>query len=459
MAHFGNRWLARFALLAVLTAGLTAFPICAQVTDDVKLLPTRERSFSIPFNVTSGDNRLREVQLFVSRDLGQTWTYSATSAPDKGNFTQFTATQDGQYWFSVRTIDQQGRAYPPSDREFKPGLKVLVDTVPPVVNFRQVPAQGANLAVEWDVSDDNLDLKSLRLEYHAASGGAWVPVRIDQPATRGQQTFSPMTNGALDVRLTVQDSAGNIGEGKVTATPGVAPAAGPANLPGPSDAGTHPAPPGPPVRFVNTTKISLNYRIDDVGPSGVSAVELWYTHDGRNWQRYPVDQKDVGPPLIVNVQGPGMYGFSLVVRSGVGVGDKPPQYGEQPQVWVEVDTTPPVVQLLNVDVGREADAGNLTITWTASDKNFGPQPITLSYAETPTGPWHMIADKIENRGKFVWKMPAPGPPPTGVPFKFLVKVEATDKAGNVGSAMTRENVLVDLARPRAAILEIGSAPK
>jgi hypothetical protein len=148
-----------------------------------------------------------------------------------------------------------------------------------------------------------------------------------------------------------------------------------------------------------------------------------------------------------------------VVKSGVGVGDKAPQFGDAPQVWVEVDRTPPVVRLLNVEVGREADAGNLTITWTATDKNFGPQPISLSFAETIEGPWHPIADKVENRGRYVWRMPPPGTPPAGVPFKFLVRVEATDRAGNVSSDQTKAPVAVDLAKPKAAIIDIGPVGK
>jgi hypothetical protein len=50
-------------------------------------------------------------------------------------------------------------------------------------------------------------------------------------------------------------------------------------------------------------------------------------------------------------------------------------------------------------------------------------------------------------------------PPSGVPFKLLVRVEAVDKAGNVGMAQTTEHVKVDLARPKVSILDVGSAGK
>src|SRR4029077_4699604 len=42
-----------------------------------------------------------------------------------------------------------------------------------------------------------------------------------------------------------------------------------------------------PVRAVNCKRIVLDYEIKDIGPSGVSMVDLWYTHDGRRWEKCP----------------------------------------------------------------------------------------------------------------------------------------------------------------------------
>ena len=201
--------------------------------------------------------------------------------------------------------------------------------------------------------------------------------------------------------------------------------------------------------MVNSKQISLNYRVEDVGPSGV-IVELWYTQDGRNWQKY-AEQAKPEPPFVFEVAREGLYGFSLVARSGVGIGDRPPQAGDPPQIWVEVDLTKPDVRLLSADVGRGADAGSLTVTWTAADKNLGRNPITLAYSEHAEGPWQTIAASLENTGRYVWRMPS-----TGVPYRFLVKVEAADRAGNVGAALTPQPVIVDLSRPKPVILEVGS---
>src|SRR5271165_3444976 len=87
-------------LLCWLCTGL----LCAQpASDEPRLLPSRERTFRIPFQTQPGERRLREVQLYYSVDQGRTWRPYATATPEQGYFQQFTAPTDGQYWFSVRT--------------------------------------------------------------------------------------------------------------------------------------------------------------------------------------------------------------------------------------------------------------------------------------------------------------------------------------------------------------------
>src|SRR5207237_4392207 len=131
------------------------------------------------------------------------------------------------------------------------------------------------------------------------------------------------------------------------------------------------------------------YKIEDEGPSGIQAVELWYTRDGRTWEKYS-ENTEPKPPYLFQVHEEGLYGFSLIVRSGVGLADRPPRSGDPPQVWVEVDLTPPVVHWVKHAVGRGSDSGWLTITWQATDKNLGREPITLSYAKDAQGPWTQI---------------------------------------------------------------------
>ena len=426
-----------------------------------------QRQFRIPFKSDTSTQGIKQLQLFVSADQGRTWSPSAIVAPDQGHF-RFMAERDGYYWFTVQTLDVQGKLLPPTLDGVGPDavkvLKVVVDTQPPSVQLQPLPARNGEVGVSWDVRDENVDLAlpdALKLEYRLAGSVTWQPLPVAPNQT--QHYFNPRANALVEVRLRARDRAGNLGDAttSVSLGGGGAPAGqgfGTATDPA---VGTPPVerppqqdvfnPAGDARRLVNSKRVTLNYQLEQVGPSGISFVELWYTMDGRSWNKYPVkfgeDKEEKN--ITFDVVSEGVYGITLVAKSGVGLGDRPPQVGDRPHLWVEVDTTKPLVHLQNVHVGSGAEKGKLTVTWSARDKNLAKDPITLSYAEQPTGPWKMFAEKLPNNSRHVWTMP-----PDGVPYQFHVRVEALDQAGNVGEAVTENLVKVDLSMPKVRILNV-----
>jgi hypothetical protein len=206
------------------------------------------------------------------------------------------------------------------------------------------------------------------------------------------------------------------------------------------------------VRMVNSKRLNLNYEIKDVGPSGVSRVELWYTQDGKKWEKYDTANQP-RPPFVVELKDEGYYGFTLVARNGVGLGKRPPRSGDQPQMWVLVDTTNPAVKLLDIQIGATGEGQHLDIRWKATDANLGQRPITLSYAEQAAGPWSVIATGVENTGSYAWQLPASVPP------RILVRVEATDLMGNIGVAQLPEPIVLDLSQPSVSIVAVEPAGK
>lgn len=423
------------------------------------VLFSRHRHFRIPFQTGGADNRLRQLQLFVSTDQGKTWQPSAIAAPEQGHF-RFICDRDGLYWFTVQTLDQDNRYYPPTMERAQPSLKVVVDTVPPTVTLRALPPRGGEVGVIWDVRDDYLDVTSptaLKLDYRQG-GGNWLPLAFHPAAS--QHYWNPETNAPVEVRLRARDRAGNEGEATVVVSlQGAATPFQPNPPPGdPQGLAGLPhgySPTDPNRRLVNSKRISLNYELSDVGPSGISAMELWFTQDGRNWNKYPLPAQDGEhrdrKQVVFEVNSEGIYGFTLVARSGVGLGERPPQVGDRPQLWVEVDLTKPAVQLHQVVVGQGADKGKLMIVWSAQDRNLHPQPIKLSYAEQLTGTWTTIQQNLANSGRYIWQMPET------VPYQFHVKVEAADLAGNIGEAITRDLIKVDLSQPRVKIVNVSPA--
>jgi hypothetical protein len=423
-----------------------------------EVIYSRVRVFDIPFQAGPGQERLRQLQLYVSTDRGRTWQQAAVATPQQNRF-RFNTDRDGLYWFSVQTLDQGGRHFPAAMDGATPTLKVVVDTQPPSVQLRPLSPRGNEVGVAWDVRDDNLDLAlpdALRLEYRMGTSPAWLPLRPQAGAV--QFFWNPETNAVVEVRLRARDRAGNWGEDITSVSLASQPAAASQGAP---DQGFRPNPPPGPKevqtpperRLVNSKQISLNYEFKDVGPSGVSTVELWYTQDGQSWQKWPLQARGENgaprSPLVFTVHDEGLYGFTLVAKSGVGLGERPPQVGDTPQVWVEVDMTKPVVLLQSVVVGQGVDKGKLSVYWRATDKNLDAQPITIAYKDEKAGDWVPIAQKQANTGRFVWVMPA-----EGVPYEFLVRVQAVDRAGNVGEAITASPVKVDLAQPKVKILTV-----
>ena len=101
------------------------------------------------------------------------------------------------------------------------------------------------------------------------------------------------------------------------------------------------------------------------------------------------------------------------------------------------------------------DEGKLLISWSAQDKNLdrADRSVTLSYAEDLKGSWTPFAKDIPNDGFYSWKMDST------VPFQFYVRVEARDKANNVGKAESVDRIKVDLNQPKASISGIEVRPE
>ena len=427
------------------------------------VVQSRYRTFRIPFNVGAGAAQIRQVQLYLSTDQGQTWQPAAVAPPDQRYF-RFVADRDGPHWFAVQTLDLDNRVNPPNMQGAQPSLKVMVDTVPPSVQLQALTPHADKVGVAWDVRDENLEFianDTVRLEYRPSGGQNWIPLNL--PVGGNQIYWNPQTTGPVEVRLDARDRAGNTAQTTATVSLGGGANPGFAANPNPgfnsplNNPGVQPVPRqdlvnGPADherKFVNSKRINLNFKLDDVGPSGVAEVELWYTTNGRSWSKYPQRFEDPQQSAIsFDVEGEGVYGITLCAKSGVGLGERPPQIGDRPQLWIEVDLTKPTVQIQNVIVGAGVDKGKLHIHWSARDKNLGNDPITLSYAEQSKGPWKTIAEKLPNSGRFVWALPE------RVPYQFYVKVEAVDRAGNVGEAITAELVKVDLATPKVRNLTV-----
>ena len=443
--------------------------------------PSLVNSYIFSFDFTAPPAEaaeLQEVQLHYSVDQGRTWKLYRGVPPSDGKIT-FEAAGDGEYWFAVQQVYKDGRRRPSRVEGVSPQRKVLVDTTPPRVDLGPVSG-GGKIGVEWSIRGEDVDLSSLRIDSRTTNKREWMPISVT-PTRTGRKMWEPDQKGDHEVRLRVVDRAGNeatrnvfvnpmrAANGRtsddgdslseppapssrqIDSKPGNAGKRGIGRLVAESSASTTPTKTGAvqdplqvPTFYVNKTRFHVNYRLDALGKSGCKSVQLYWRYpDSDEWTDY--GSSDDKSPFKVLVSGEGKYGIRLRAVSGVGLAEELPQAASVPQLWVVVDVTPPTVQL-DIPKVRFSGQPEVLFSWQTTDENPGRNKVKLSYAALD-GPdanrWKEIARGLPESGKHAWK------PPADTPYRFNVRIDVEDAAGNVAHDQAAEPVSIDDSRPRA----------
>lgn len=197
-------------------------------------------------------------------------------------------------------------------------------------------------------------------------------------------------------------------------------------------------------RMVNSRLVELSYDDRSLSPAGFSRVELWGTiNGGQTWRSFALDN-DNRSPLVVPVDGEGIYGFRVVVQGGAASAG-PPTSGELPDVWIGVDLTKPTARINAVNRGIGPESGRLVICWQADDWMLAARPVTLLLGNSPGGPWTTLAAGLENTGRYVWAIDG------RTPAEVYLRLEVADEAGNVGTYETTQPVSLAGFRPAVQI--------
>jgi hypothetical protein len=474
---------------------------------------SKSATFNLPIQMEEVTRQnLQKVQLWVKAP-GASWCKQDEVKPSSQQFS-YKALQDGEYWFNLVTVDKLGRATPANVTLEPPGLRVIVDTKPPVIDVHLLPSSNGDCGLFCTIQDANADPSSMRVLGRGAAGDVPLEALPGQP---GVFRVRPEVMGHF-IRISASDLAGNAtvrdvnlkdlyaAAGKPfpgaalppalaghpaapvpllpepTPSPGLAapamltPVAGIEKPLAPAQVGATLPPPVPSTdpkmpmlpldvsptvsktgpanrRLIATTRACIDYRIDQTGPSGVGRVEIYITHDqGATWRRAGEDA-DRQSPAEVDLPGEGLFGIRLAITNGNGFGGTPPARGDAPHCWVEVDTTPPFVQLRPTEI--VAQGGALDIRWTASDPNLAVEPVALFFRTRADAPWQLIARGLKNDGVHRWVFPR------DAGSQFLFKIEVADMAGNVARAESPAPVVLDMTEPRASVVGItgmGKAP-
>ena len=482
--------------------------------------------------------QIQEVQLYVKDGPQAPWILKDKVPGTQPSFT-FRTTKEGEYWFSVVTVDRNGRSLPADVSKEPPGLIVVIDSTPPQAEVQVMPSTPEGQPIRCEVHDTYPDPSKTRFFYQTRDQ-IW---RSLECLTGQPDTFCIPAQAAHTgmIRVVASDLAGNstTREFNLATAPMAASNTGPAlksvsnvvlvetaseKIPLPPalpdfvaaaskgpmlgasnenvssiservDLAAKPTPfplpqgpimePAPKVPFsmpsgpeirtvadatpmvaakqpeatakrhlVNNTHVFLDYQIEQTGPSGVGRVEIWHTRDmGQSWQKLSEDANRKGQAEI-DLPGEGVYGLTIIVSNGRGFGANPPQPGDTPEWWIEVDTTKPRAELLNVRNNPNGDDGTLHITWSASDKNLQGEPIDLFCAVHRQGPWIPIATGLRNDGLYRWN------PAASIGTHAFIRLTVHDQAGNSASCESVQPVpLDDLSRPRGRLVGVTTTPR
>ncbi|MDW8222491.1 MAG: hypothetical protein RMJ82_06040 [Gemmatales bacterium] len=177
---------------------------------------TNDRNVAIPVRCDKPElvNRL---QLYVSADQGKQWHLYA-SVPATQQEVTFVAPGDGVYWFDLVVHHSNGEIEPKAPGKRPPLLVLYVDTKPPRVNLRAVPANPGEAAIQWAIEDEYPDWRTFRLEYRDPQSASWTPLAVIPAVARGEKRWPVPGGGQVLVRLIVADLAENVGQAQLELT-------------------------------------------------------------------------------------------------------------------------------------------------------------------------------------------------------------------------------------------------
>lgn len=479
--------------------------------EDDGVVYSPQRAFRIPLDLTDAERRtVSAIRLYVSEDQGKTWFRHSDGAPDTRVVT-FRATKDGSYWFSIALVGRDGKQSPADIKTVDPGLRVVVDTTAPNLTLKPVRSKSGKRGVRWEVVDENIDFQSLRLAAWEESGTAWKAVPVRHPeralvwfednqnveklqaiikdragnqsiqqvdivgdrftkhtpttfalgdgnppgASAVQQTSAQQPTAAKPPQLIKQASAllPENDTGEIQRASALMPVQHtvqsprqPVNVPA-TVQGTARARTDRKISLCGTDPIVVNYEVDETGSGPVTKVELWGTRDrGQTWVKLATDNDNISPIEAI-IEQDGIWGLRVVVSSDTSGVDQPPRSGTEPDTFIEVDRTSPVIEMREPEVQR----GQVQLQWVAADKNLSSTPITVLLAQRPEGPWTAVAQNLENTGEFLWNFAR-----TGLTGRYYFRIEARDDAGNVNAVTTPAPISLDNPQPKGRVLDVQS---
>lgn len=392
-----------------------------------------KEEIAIKYTSSKVPTELTSVTLWYLREGTRTWQCYGED-PDKAS--PFAVKlPEGRYGFWLEAVDGAGnRSAPVPAAGQPPAVTYLVDWTPPQVVLKtEFPAHlkaGSRGDMSWVATDDHMAPRPIGLELTRDEGQTWQKL-VQGVANSGRVSVDfPKEEGAVRVRVTAVDEAGNVGVSEPS----------PAVL---IDATA------PSVQLVWSEKVpgeglSITYSTIERA-SGVAWVKLWYQKEGeKSWTPYGEDPKAASPFLARLPEG--RYGLWLQAADKAGNVSPGPTVDDRPMMAFLLDWTPPRVKLVAAPQGDLKGGETIEVQWEATDLHFGGRPISIELSRDQAKTWTPYEINIENKGAA--KIDVPKVPAES----YQLRVKAVDDGGNVTFSDASIPFNVDSLPPVASLV-------
>jgi hypothetical protein len=150
---------------------------------------------------------LSEIHLYVKESPTAPWALSGKAPPSQTSFT-FKAPRDGEYYFTMVTVDREGRCAPQDVSKEQPAMAIVVDTQAPQTDVVLLGTPPEGHLIQCDVRDAHLDASRTRVQYQTADKAfrdlEAMPNRPNVYCIPAQANITGM------IRVTAADQAGNL---------------------------------------------------------------------------------------------------------------------------------------------------------------------------------------------------------------------------------------------------------
>ncbi len=201
---------------AGLAAVLVWMPAGAQESSGPVKHYYNKSSFRIPIVISEQQmTDLSSLKLFVRKNGGE-WSCAATAPPTQKTFS-YQALDDGEYWFSIATVDKTGAVSPEDMKDCEPALIVVVDTQAPNIDLQPIVGKSGKTYLQCSIRDANPDYKSLKVQYQSKDG-QWHDLESLANSTGILQVPEPsVLSGRMHIHAA--DLAGNLIDREIDADP------------------------------------------------------------------------------------------------------------------------------------------------------------------------------------------------------------------------------------------------